>query len=744
MKVLLIGGEGSLINSLTDRFYKEGHRIFRITGARFIKTANSHVFEQYDFPYDSPVIGEIFESADPDIVVFTGAFDPLFDWKGETSHTAVKYTSCLLSLLIAFSSAGKSRFIYLSSQEVFSGWHDGRLEETAEPENTDNRGMVLIEAENLCRSFRKDRGADVVTLRLGTFCHCPESLADTMDPVSAMCLHALRDRQVNFAEKHELSLLFERDVVQFVIQAAFAQECEDGLYNIAPDQVMSEEGLARLIAACAQPSGKKKDETPQVEVCDSGMERKEKTILSNALFRKKFGINHFADPKTEIDGILAYMRAHPAVFLQDVPEGETFRHRFMRRFGWAVRSLVPFVENVVLFIPFFMLNNRATGSQYFAKIDFYLLYVLLFAVVHGQQQAIVSAMLSTAGYIFRQMYQRTGFDVILDYNTYIWIAQLFIVGLTVGYLHDTIRKLRAEAAEDHDYMAEQLNDIRDINSSNVRVKDALETQVISQNDSIGKVYRMVSDLDRYSADEVLFYAAGLLKEMMSSEDIAIYSCTGPVFARLFTATSAKARTLGNSIRRGTLGQLSREVSSRRVFINRSLDPGLPMMASGVYRDDQILMLVMIWTLPWEMMTLGEADRLAVICALIRDSVYRADRYLAVLENQRFIGKARVLGKEAFSNLLKVHHEADLHGLTEVTLLAVPVTRDTLRSQSETVWRVLRSTDYMGTLDDGFLYVLLTNTGAAGAAVVLRRLAGAGIAMRTVPFPEKGGAGGRES
>ena len=744
MKVLLIGGEGSLINSLTDRFYKEGHRIFRITGARFKKTTNRHVFEQYDFPYDSPVIGEIFESADPDVVVFTGAFDPLFDWKTETTHTAVKYTACLLSLLMAFSCTGKSRFICLSSQEVFSGWHDGSLDETAAPQNTDNRGMALIEAENLCRSFRRDRGADVVILRLGTFCHCPQTPADTMDVVSQMCLDALRNRQVTFDRKHEISLLFERDVVQFVTQAAFAPDCGDGLYNIASDLIRSEEELAHLVAACAQQSGKKKDGMPQVAVCDSGRERKERVQLSNARFRSAFGINRFADPKTEIERILAYMRAHPDVFLEGAPHAETFWQRLMRRFGWAARALVPFLENGILFIPFFMLNNRAVGSQYFAKIDFYLLYVLLFAVVHGQQQAIVSAMLATAGYIFRQMYQRTGFDVILDYNTYIWIAQLFIVGLTVGYLHDTIRKLREEAAEDHEYMVGQLQDIRDINSSNVRVKDALETQVISQNDSVGKVYRMVSQLDRYNADEVLFYAAGLLKEMMGSEDIAIYTCTMPEFARLFTATSGKARSLGNSIRRGSLGQLSRDVSSRRVFINRSLDPDLPMMAGGVYRDDRILMVVMVWTLPWEMMTLGEADRLAVICGLIRDAVYRADRYLAALESRRFISGTRVLKKEAFSDLLEVHHEAYLHGLTEATLLSMPVSAETLYSRSEAVRHVLRNTDYIGTLEEGSLLVLLTNTNAAGASVVLRRLSEAGIAMRAVPFPEEGGTGGSAS
>ena len=46
-------------------------------------------------------------------------------------------------------------------------------------------------------------------------------------------------------------------------------------------------------------------------------------------------------------------------------------------------SVIPFLENLVCFIPFFMLNNRAVGSEYFQNIDFYLLYVLLFMTSGG-------------------------------------------------------------------------------------------------------------------------------------------------------------------------------------------------------------------------------------------------------------------------------------------------------------------------------------------------------------------------
>ena len=96
-----------------------------------------------------------------------------------------------------------------------------------------------------------------------------------------------------------------------------------------------------------------------------------------------------------------------------------------------------------------MINNRTTDSAYFGRVDFYLLYVLIFATAHGQQQATISAVLSVAGYFFRQMYDRSGLDIALDYNTYVWIAQLLGLGVSVGYLRDKIKLMKGDKEDEN-------------------------------------------------------------------------------------------------------------------------------------------------------------------------------------------------------------------------------------------------------------------------------------------------------
>ena len=63
------------------------------------------------------------------------------------------------------------------------------------------------------------------------------------------------------------------------------------------------------------------------------------------------------------------------------------------------------------------------------------------------------------------------------------MAQLFILGLVVGYMRIRYGRSDRGGAEVQKSLGRQLRDIKDINSSNVRVKDVLERQVIDQKDS---------------------------------------------------------------------------------------------------------------------------------------------------------------------------------------------------------------------------------------------------------------------
>ena len=739
MNVLLIGGPGSFIDNLIIKLNKEGHRVYLLTGNRYDRLVYQKVFERYNFTYDCSSLNEIVESTNPDLTIFMGAYDTNFRWKDEEAE-AVKFSSSLVNILMSYAARGEGRFLYLSSQEVYGGYYPENIPETEPTAPVSIQGMALAQGEEMCESFRKTRGLDVVTLRLDHLYGIPKKRQEVVDICSQMCLEALEKNQITVGKNDGFSLLYETDAIEFVYRIAACKSHKASLYNISSSRLISRLELARIVEKAFEGSVELmsgeglKIENPSAE---GGKEQSgdetdlKQRILSNALFDSEFGNPFFCEIPVIVDKIVAQMKKNSYVFLTGEDAKPPLRKRILKKAGWLLQALVPFVENLVAFIPFFMLNNRAVGSQYFANLDFYLLYVLLFAIVYGQQQATFSAVLAMAGYCFRQMYDRTSFEVLLDANTYVWIAQLFILGLVVGFMRDQIIKLKKESEEEKDFLSVQLTDIQDINSSNVRVKDALETQIVNQNDSVGKIYSITSALDQYNPEEVLFYAAEMLGQLVKSRDVAIYTVSNAAYARLFSSTSKKARMLGNSIRYTEMGEFYETLVSRRVFINRKMDERYPLMANAIYENDEMQMILMVWGIPWESMTLGQANQLVVISALIQNAVLRANRYLAVLEDQRYVEDTHTLETSAFSSLMKAYLTAQSRGLTECTVLKVETAPDASKEVGKQLVGKLRQSDYMGTLSDGGLYALLSNTSRQDAGYVIKRFEEAGFASYIV-------------
>lgn len=715
MDILLVGGIDSLMGAVIDKLNKEGHRIYVLTEKRFQSGASRKVFEYYYFPYESDSLGEVFASVNPDVTLCMGAFDSGFDWT-DARREAVRYSAGMTNLMMAYAMHRRGRLIYLSSEEVYS---DSYVEDIKEEEPVTARGarpMILAQIEQLCMNYSEQLSLDTVVLRLDHLYHIPRRKNEVTHIAAKMCLEALKTGKISANRKNQLALLHQSDAVEFIYRLVACKEHKRPLYHISSSAAMDEMELAQMIQSGFGDA---------VQITDNSVGFDYRVVLSNRAFADEFGLQIRHEPQTELEQMAGYMKKHPNIFLGSGDGGGGFLSRLYRKASVMVRVLLPFVENIICFIPFFMLNNRSVDSRYFAKMDFFLLYVLLFAIVYGQQQATFSAVLATAGYIFRQMYQRTGFEVMLDYNTYVWIAQLFILGLAVGYMRDRLTVLKNENKQERRYLEGQLSDIQDINLSNARMKNLLVSQLVNQTDSLGKVYEITSSLAQYEPEEVLFYAAEVVGRLMDSKDVAIYVVANRTFARLYSATSEEARQLGNSIRFTEMGDLSLAIREQRVYINKTLDARYPLMARAVYVDDEVRQIIMVWGLPWERMTLAQANLLSVISYLIQNSVLKATQYLQALEERRYLKDSYVMAEDAFKKLIRAYQMAGRKGLTQYVLLRIEATPEEKREKAEVVRKLLWQTDYLGEYNN-HLYVLLSNTNEEAAQIVVNRLSANGL------------------
>ena len=163
MNILLIGGSCSLINNLIVKFRKEGHRVYLLTGERYQKKKYEKVFETYNFTYDSEKLSDIIDSVNPDVTICMGAFDSNYRWKEE--REAVKVSSHLVNILMACTQEKKGKVIYLSSDEVYYGDYEEKLQEESPLSGKGVRASMPIQAEGICQNFQQNWELDLTVLR---------------------------------------------------------------------------------------------------------------------------------------------------------------------------------------------------------------------------------------------------------------------------------------------------------------------------------------------------------------------------------------------------------------------------------------------------------------------------------------------------------------------------------------------------------------------------------------------------
>lgn len=255
----------------------------------------------------------------------------------------------------------------------------------------------------------------------------------------------------------------------------------------------------------------------------------------------------------------------------------------------------------------------------------------------------------------------------------------------------------------------------------LQMKMESRLQLDKYKDSLDTVYEIMARLNRYTTEQMLFYTARLLADLMHSEDVAIYTVVNKTYARLFSATSPEARKLGNSIKYPAMENMYQELQDGKIYLNTAGAENLPLMAGAVYADERIQLLLMFWGIPSRNITSIEANRLTVIITLIQNSLLRAKRCMVSFRKQNYMEGSNVLNEEAFTALVKTFLDAKSNGLAECTLLEINLGYEDYEPVSRKLACDIRQTDYMGIMDGRKLYILLTNTDPKNAEVVQKRL-----------------------
>ena len=193
---------------------------------------------------------------------------------------------------------------------------------------------------------------------------------DLEEPLALMLQDGIKTGEITAKKNRKLSMIHINDAVEFLYKLLMAEEPERRVYNLTSGEEISESQIAYYLAEGLGGAVNVKEEEDE----------KRRTVLTMDRFKKEFGGKVFHNYKEELPLLAREVLAKEKVFFKDESEKDENNRGFMGKMKDFVKAILPYVETAILFIPAFMLNNRATGSDYFANLDFYLLYVFMFAI----------------------------------------------------------------------------------------------------------------------------------------------------------------------------------------------------------------------------------------------------------------------------------------------------------------------------------------------------------------------------
>lgn len=374
MNILLVGGSSQLMDTMVEIVNKNGHKSYVLMEGGKRSSAYRHAFEKYSFSYQDESVKDIMQGVQPDVVLFMGAQDTSFAWMDKGSRELSRYTASVANLISVYAAYTKGRFIYLSSEEIYGTrgqTYASGADENTRPAPEGYRAMAILQGEGICENCRRTLEKDVVILRLDHLYGMPQKGQRGGDFCFRKCVEAVKTGTVSGDSRNVFSMLHVKDAAAFIYAVMTAENHQYGDYQLSSMKELNGLELAHMIS---------EEASFPVDVQEKENDGEIQCMLNGSRFAGEFGLSAFADYRKEVREIVRVVNRDKNSYIN--PEEMTGRNR--NRLGTVIKNILPFVENLVCCVIFAFLSSQVAGGRYFERLDFFLLYVLLFALMHGQ------------------------------------------------------------------------------------------------------------------------------------------------------------------------------------------------------------------------------------------------------------------------------------------------------------------------------------------------------------------------
>ncbi len=725
MKVLITGGYGFIGSHIADRFYREGYSVYIIDNLSRGNVNNFiHKHRSYELDVEDAKCEEIFKSNDFDVVIHAAAQADERQTLNNTYNDAKTNLLGLINMLSLSARYKVKKFIFASTTSVYGECEAGLLDEESSKKPLSFLAFNKLSAESYCAIYRKMFGLETIVLRMSNI-YGPRQNHKNGGVIAKFIENTVSEKNLVIYGDGEQTrdFLYVEDVADAFYKAANINY--SGEFNLCSGVSISINQIAKLVGTNGASVERQYEQMIPNEI--------KHAMLDNSKIKRIFDWI----PLTSLeDGIAKTYSYNTRTKANIVERKEELKEKVKKVGKWASdvfarineRRWMPYIENFIAYFVLTLFTIRHLGVFRHFPVDFKLLLIIVFSIMYGSRQGIVSFILSFISTII--VFKATARDpVVLIYSAdFYWtLAYYIFVAFIIGYVRDALVRANRDSKETMNVLDEKIEFATSLYHDMRTVRDELQSQIMQSEDSFGKIFSIVQELDTLKPEEVFAKAITVLERLMKTDGVAIYRFSeASKYARLMACSPQLNSKIAKSINIEERKEMISVTVNRDLYVASEIKDNEPIMAIPVLDRNDIVGIILIYNMQFERLTLSYQNYFRVITNLISSTLSKAYDYDKAVENDRYIVGTNIFNSEAFNEMLRSKKQLKKENQLSFVCLKVSLIGISQKSAADKITSVIRDTDFMGMGNGNELLVVLSNTTREEASFVIGRLFKLGV------------------
>lgn len=383
---------------------------------------------------------------------------------------------------------------------------------------------------------------------------------------------------------------------------------------------------------------------------------------------------------------------------------------------------IKITELIVLFLITELMLLWTDSAVIFSIVDFRMVYIVIMATVHGLNFGLAAAGLSSLSWLVAKVASGTNLMTIF-YEPTNWLPFVFfaLVGSLCGYIKlrkdDTIRFV----TDQNKLLEDKLVFTREIYEDTYREKRDLKKQIIGSKDSFGKIFDITRKLDTVEPRQLYLRIMETFEEVLENKNITVYSVNKQsTFGRLEVASRDIIDTVSRSISTETYAEVIEKLENGEIWRNIDLKPEYPMYAAGVYRGNELVLLIFLWHANMDQRSLYYVNLFKILRDLVQMSLLRAFDYNQAIYAHQYIEGTHIMTADAFAECLQSFVALAEKKVSTYILLEFDVEGRSPKELDALLSSKVRANDTLGMTTDGKLQLLLSQATERDLPYILPR------------------------